>query len=67
MNIGGKVIIKEEICANGLKNPHYNKIATVHEIDRSHVKVSIDDFPNCNHRDYHNRFWYLPEELEAVK
>jgi hypothetical protein len=68
MNIGDKVIIKKEICANNLPNPHYNKIATVEEIDTLDlVRVSIDDFPNCNHRTYHNRFWYSKNELELVK
>jgi hypothetical protein len=68
MKIGDKVIIKEEICANNLPNPHYNKVATVIENpDRLNlVKVSIDDFPNCNHREYHNRFYYQLEELELI-
>lgn len=67
MNTGNKVIIKKEICANNNKNPHFNKIATVEEIDRlNQVRVSIDDFPNCNHRTYHNRFWYMKDELELV-
>lgn len=66
MKIGDKVIIKQEICANNLKNPHYNRIGTVlKEVDKFDlVQISIDDFPNVNHRDYHNRFYYLKDELE---
>lgn len=68
MNIGDKVIIKTEIYANNLINPHYNKIATVlKEPDRlGLVKVSIDNFPNCNHREYHNQFYYDIDELELL-
>jgi hypothetical protein len=68
VKVGDKVIIKREICANNCKNPHFGKIATVQKIDRlNQVGVSIDSFPNCNHRDYHNRFWYGQEELEVEK
>jgi hypothetical protein len=69
MQIGDKVIIKEKICANNLPNPHYNRIATIlEEPDRfDRVLLSIDDFPNCNHREYHNRFYYDINELELVK
>jgi len=65
-NVGDKVIIKKEICANNLINPHYNKVATVLEKpDRlGLVKISIDDFPNCNHKEYHNQFYYDIEDLE---
>ena len=68
MNIGDKAIIKVEICANNLKNPHYNKVVTILELpDRlGLIKVSIDDFPNCNHRDYHNQFYYNIDELEFI-
>jgi hypothetical protein len=65
---GDKVIIMEEICANNLKNPHYKKMATVLEPpDRfGSVKVSVDDFPNCNHRDLKNQFRYDLDELDTL-
>lgn len=68
MKIGSKVIIKREICANNLPNPHYNKIATIiEEPDKFNlVKITIDDFPHCNHRDYHNRFYYQKKELDIL-
>lgn len=68
MNIGDKVIIKREICANNLRNPHYNKMATVlKEPDRLNlVKVSIDDFPSVNHREFHNQFYFDIEELQLI-
>lgn len=65
MKISDKVKIIEEICANGLKNPHFKKIATILEIDKLNlIKVSIDNFPNCNSREYHNRFYYTQEEVK---
>ena len=68
MEIGSKVIIKRKICANGLRNPHFNKVATVLSIDRiDQVCVSIDSFPNCNHREFYNRFWYNSDELEPIE
>lgn len=68
LNIGDKVIIKREICANNLINPHFDKIATILKVDKifDRIQISIDDFPNCNHRDYHNKFWYLIDEVEVM-
>lgn len=43
----------------------YGAKATILEIitlDRA--IISIDDFPNCNHREYHNRFCADFNELE---
>lgn len=68
MKKGSKVVITQRICANGLKNPHYGKIGTILENpDRLDlVKISIDNFPNCNHREYHNQFYYDIEELKVI-
>lgn len=67
--VGDKVRIKTEIAANGLKHPWFNSIATVKaEPDRLNlVNISIDEFPNCNHREYHNNFYFDIEELELIQ
>ena len=66
MKIGDRVRIKREICANGQVNPWYGKTGTVLSVGIITTEVSVDDSPNVNHREYHNRFGYNDDELEVI-
>jgi hypothetical protein len=48
-------------------HPHEGRKAIVEEIETLHIRVSLPDFSNCNHRELYNRFWYTPEEVEVEK
>lgn len=42
---------------------HYGKKVTITDFDMlDRVWIAINDFPQCNHREYHNRF--LAEKYE---
>ena len=45
---------------------HYGKAITILEKDRFGYWFSIDDFPNCNHREKQNRFYASHEEIEFI-
>ena len=65
--VGQKVIIMVNLGATGEVFPHFGKVATVREVTHlKQVRVSIDNFPSCNHPEIHNRFWFMEEELKAV-
>lgn len=45
-------------------HPHYNKIVTmISEETLNRIKISVDDFPQCNHRELKNQFCADKEEL----
>lgn len=66
MKIGDTVIIHPKFVSVSSPHPHEGKRAIVEEIEKYLVRVSLPDFPKCNHREIHNQFWYMPEELEEV-
>ena len=45
---------------------HYGKAITILEKDIFGYWFSIDDFPNCNHREKQNRFYASHEEIEFI-
>ena len=45
---------------------HYGKTVTILGKDRIYYCFSIDDFPNCNHREKQNRFHASHEEIEII-
>lgn len=48
---------------DNVSHVHYGKRVTVIDFDvLDRIWVSINDFPRCNHREYHNRF--LAEKCE---
>jgi len=66
MRPGDKVRILRELHPNNCDpHIHFGKKATVLSVNGNQVIVSIDDFPNMNHREMKNRFFYWKNELEA--
>lgn len=63
-----KVIYKPINYATGQADTshiHYGKVATVMSRDNlGRYRISIDDFPQCNHREIKNRFYAEEKELE---
>jgi len=68
MKAGDRVkILREKNLIYGEPHRYFGKLGTVREIDSSRVCVVLDDYPNVNWRDYHNRYWYGKEEVEVVE
>lgn len=48
-------------------HPHYNKTVTmISEETLNRVKISVDDFPQCNGREIKNQFCADKDELAGV-
>lgn len=64
LKVGDKAIYRP----NWKNHIHDRKTITIigHDTLNRYI-FSIDDFPNCNHREYHNRFWCLHSEVETIK
>ena len=66
MKIGDKVKILRELHPDGYSpHIHFGKLATVLCDGGCEFMVSIDSFPNMNHRELRNRFVYHKDELEV--
>ncbi len=63
MKVGDTVILYPKYVSYP-PHPHEGKRAIVEEIEKYYIRVSLPDFPNYNHREYHNRFWYTHDEYE---
>lgn len=67
IGIGDKVRIEKKLHPNGKDgHVHFGKMATTLRVELGMVEVSIDNFPNCNHRALFNRFWYDKDELRVI-
>ena len=48
-------------------HPHYNKIVTIISTETlNRIKISVDDFPQCNYRESKNQFFADKDELISV-
>lgn len=67
MKAGTRCIFRPNYRFHNPENPWAGKACTVLEEGRLTNTVAFDDFPNCNHREWHNRFGADDDELEPTK
>ena len=68
MTAGDRVkILREKNYIYGEPHKYFGKLGTIREIDPRMVCVVLDDYPNVNRRQFHNRNWYGKEEVEVVE